>query len=75
MHFSGDVYTTCTHDSLKISNGKWCWWSLGVGGRSALDYLIKERGISLPKAVNQIDGQTAALPPAHKPKQLLRQSN
>ena len=32
VHFSGDTYTTRTHDSLKISNGKWCWWSRGVGG-------------------------------------------
>ena len=44
-HFSGNTYTTKTHDSLKISNGKWMWWSRGIGGRSALDYLIKVRGI------------------------------
>ena len=25
VRFSGNVYTTRTHDSLKISNGKWCW--------------------------------------------------
>ena len=24
VHFSGNTYTTRTHDSLKISNGKWC---------------------------------------------------
>ncbi|WP_368293742.1 DUF3991 domain-containing protein [Dehalobacter sp. TBBPA1] len=58
VHFSGNVYTTRTHDSLKISNGKWCWWSRGIGGRSALDYLVKVRGLSLPEAVIQIDGQT-----------------
>ena len=23
VHFSGNTYTTRTHDSLKISNGKW----------------------------------------------------
>lgn len=64
VHFSGDVYTTRTHDSLKISNGKWCWWSRGIGGRSALDYLIKVRGMSLPKGVLQINGQAAITPPA-----------
>ncbi len=32
--------------SLKISNGKWIWWSRGIGGRSALDYLIKVKGYS-----------------------------
>lgn len=26
-HFSGNTYTTRTHDSLKISNGRWMWWS------------------------------------------------
>ena len=41
VHFSGNVYCTRTHDSLKISNGKWYWHSRGIGGRSALDYLIK----------------------------------
>lgn len=25
VHFSGHTYCTKTHDSLKISNGKWCW--------------------------------------------------
>lgn len=63
VRFSGNVYTTRTHDSLKISNGKWCWWSRGIGGRSALDYLIKVRGMSFPEAVIQIDGQVAVMPP------------
>lgn len=45
VHFSGNTYTTKTHDSLKISNGKWMWWSRGIGGRSAVDYLIKVRGL------------------------------
>ena len=46
VRFSGNTYTTRTHDSLKISNGKWMWWSRGIGGRSALDYLIKVEGYS-----------------------------
>lgn len=46
VHFSGNTYTTRTHDSLKISNGKWMWWSRGIGGRSALDYLIKVKDYS-----------------------------
>lgn len=30
-HFSGSAYTTRGRDSLKISNGKWCWqpWRSG----------------------------------------------
>lgn len=58
---SRNAYSTRTHDSLKISNGKWFWWSRGIGGRSALDYLIKVRGMSFPDAVLQIDGN----PPVH----------
>lgn len=63
VHFSGNVFITRSHDSLKISNGKWNWWSRGIGGRSALDYLIKVRGMTLPEAVLQIDGQAAIAPP------------
>lgn len=32
---AGNVYCTREHDSLKISNGKWYWWSRGFGGVSA----------------------------------------
>ena len=38
---TSNVYCTAEHDSLKISNGKWYWWSRGFGGYSALDYFIK----------------------------------
>ena len=63
VHFSGNVYCTRTHDSLKISNGKWCWHSRGIGGRSALDYLIKVNGMSFTAAVEQIMGRAAIAPP------------
>jgi hypothetical protein len=63
VRFSGNVYCTRTHDSLKISNGKWCWHSRGIGGRSALDYLIKVNGMSFTAAVEQIMGQAAIKPP------------
>ena len=29
---TSNVYCTAEHDSLKISNGKWYWWSMGFGG-------------------------------------------
>ena len=51
VHLSGDNYCTRTHDSLKISNGKWYWFSRGIGGRSALDYLIKVKEMSFPDVV------------------------
>lgn len=37
---------------------------LNIGGRSALDYLIKVWGMTLPEAVIQIQGQAAIMPPA-----------
>ena len=63
VHFSGNTYTTRSHDSLKISNGKWMWWSQSIGGRSALDYLIKVRGYSFMEAIEIIAGQAAIQPP------------
>ena len=39
VHFSRDTYMTRTHDSLKISNGMWYWFSRGIGGKAALEYL------------------------------------
>ncbi|MCI8623525.1 MAG: DUF3991 domain-containing protein [Provencibacterium sp.] len=65
-------YCTRTHDSLKISKGKWCWNSRGIGGRTALDYLIKVRGISFTEAVHTLCGFTPsppqqAVPTLHKP--------
>lgn len=63
VKISGDNYCTRSHDSLKISNGKWYWWSRGIGGYSALDYLIKVRGLRFSKAVETIIGRCAAEPP------------
>ena len=51
VHFGGNTYCTREHDSLKISNGKWYWFSRNIGGRSALDYLIKVRGMPFTAAV------------------------
>ena len=54
VKISGDTYCTKEHDSLKISNGKWNWFSRGIGGRSALDYLIKVEGMKFTEAVEHI---------------------
>ena len=64
VHFGGSTYCTREHDSLKISNGKWYWFSRGIGGRSALDYLIKVKGIPFTQAVEVIVGRGAIPPPA-----------
>lgn len=47
-------YSTKSHDSLKISNGLWYWFSRQVGGKSALDYLIKVRNYSFTEAVGYL---------------------
>lgn len=59
MRVTGNVYCTREHDSLKISNGKWYWWSRGIGGVSALDYLIKVKDYSFVEAVEALTGKTA----------------
>lgn len=59
-------YCTQTHDSLKISNGKWCWNSRGIGGRTALDYLVKVRGMAFTDAVETLCGYRAP-PPQQRP--------
>ena len=60
-------YCTRTHDSLKISCGLWCWNSRGIGGRTALDYLIKVRGLDFTEAVETLCGSRAP-PPQERPK-------
>ena len=59
-------YCTRTHDSLKISHGKWCWNSRCIGGRTALDYLIKVRGMNFVDAVEALCGCRAP-PPSERP--------
>lgn len=67
VHFGGNTYCTREHDSLKISNGKWCWFSRGIGGYSALDYLIKVKEMPFTQAVETIMGKTAVSPPVFVP--------
>ena len=78
VKLSDGIYTTKEHDSLKISNGLWFWWSRGIGGKSALKYLTEVRGMSFINAVDRIASKTAILPaiPAkiehkEKPKKLI----
>lgn len=54
-------YCLKSHDSLKISNGKWNWHSQGIGGKTALDYLIKVRGMDFVSAVETLCGERAAV--------------
>ena len=51
-----NAYKLRSHDSLKISNGKWCWWSHDkMGGVNALEYLIKVENMKFPDAVQLIN--------------------
>lgn len=57
-----NTYMTREHDSLRISNGLWYWFSQGVGGRSALDFLKIVRGYSFLDAVELILKKTNTVP-------------
>ena len=59
VKLSENNYCTKEHDSLKISNGKWYWFSRGIGGYNALDYLMKVEGIGFIRAVELISGTEA----------------
>ena len=62
VHLKGNTYSTRTHSSLKISNGKWMWWSQGFGGATALDYLIKVKGMSFTDAMKVLTNGAGLLP-------------
>ena len=48
---------------MKISNGKWHWFSRKIGGKTALDYLIKVQGFSFTEAVEALAGPNFSPPP------------
>ena len=67
---SATSYCTREHDSLKISNGKWNWFSRRIGGKTALDYLIYVKGYSFTEAVETIVSKgpvRPVVPPVSKP--------
>lgn len=63
----GTGYRTRAHDSLKISNGLWHWFSRGIGGKTALDYLIHVRGMDFVPAVQLLCGDRAISVPVQMP--------
>ena len=64
----GQTYCTREHDSLKINEGKWYWFSRGFGGYTALDYLIKVKDFTFIQAVERLMEMTAETPsfPFHR---------
>lgn len=69
---SPNTYSTKTHSSLKISNGKWMWWSRGIGGKTALDFLVKVRGMEFTDAVLQIAAFEKIPVTTHETKQTVK---
>jgi len=61
----GGHFSTKSHDSVDISNGKWYRWATGQGGVSALDYLVKVEEVPFVEAVTRIsdlmNGRTPVL--------------
>lgn len=70
LYDSRNSYKTRSHDSLKISNGMWYWFSRQIGGKSALDYLIEVEGYSFTDAVSHLLNQKG-LEKKYIPKQIL----
>lgn len=63
---SHNDYVTRTHDSLHMTNGMWMWWSKGIGGKTALDYLIKVCGMSFLEAALLIYRCITEQPPVYQ---------
>jgi len=59
----GNGYHLRSHDSLKLSIGLWYWFSRGIGGRSALDFLIHVREMDFISAVQMLCAEKAFLLP------------
>jgi len=47
----GGTYRMKDHPSIEIKSGKWRWYSQGLSGKTALDFLIDVRGYGLVDAV------------------------
>ncbi len=62
VKLGGGEYCTKTHDSLKLSRGKWYWWSQGFGGVTALDYLVKVEKMDFVEAVQMLNNKASYIP-------------
>ena len=68
---TGHEYRLRDHDSLTVSNGKWHWHSRGFGGTTALNYLIRVRGMEFTEAVQALVYEARAGPFPTVPNKLL----
>lgn len=56
VRVSGNTWCLKDHDSFRISNGKWNWFSRGFGGKNAIDYLMTVEGMSFTEALREVFG-------------------
>lgn len=70
VYESRNTYHTKTHDSLKINNGMWYWFSRNIGGKTALEYLIQVEEYSFTGAVSHLLNQKG-LEKRYIPKKIL----
>ena len=66
VRVSRSTWCLKNHDSLRISHGKWYWFSRGFGGVSAVDFLVKVRGFSFVEALSAVLGSGAYSVPKQK---------
>jgi len=59
--YGTDEYRTTTHSSLVISKGLWVHNRTGQGGKTAVDFLIKMRGMGFVEAVEAVLGARGAI--------------
>ena len=69
VKFNRDTYCTKEHDSLKISNGMWYWFSKGIGGVNALDYLMKVNGNTFLEAMDILVSKVNDITPIERKKE------
>lgn len=51
---SSNEYKTKSHNSLRMSNGLWNWWSRGFGGKNAIDFIQKTKKMDFNDAANYV---------------------
>ncbi len=52
VKISSNEYATKTHDSLRMSNGLWNWFSKGIGGKNAIEYIMESEHLKFIDAVH-----------------------
>ena len=55
----GSAYRMKDHPSIEIKSGRWRWYSQGLYGKTALDYLVNVRGYGFVDAVCHLLGEWA----------------